>query len=189
MTPHESPFYLLYGRDARIPSESVLSQTVSPYLVDSADYRHELTDSLTTAWMLATEFIKGAQKQQKQAYDKGAKEHKFKVGDRVMIHMPAAVSGKSWKLARPYHGPYRVIGTTSTNIEARLVDDVDADSIFVAVNRVRPCCPSQPDTRWTGPRRRRRQTKRPQTVSNGGGGEPVTLVGGPMTRSRSSRAS
>ena len=145
----ESPFYLLYGRDARIPSESVLSQTVSPYLVNSADYRHELTDSLTTAWTLATEFIKGAQKQQKQAYDKGAKEHKFKVGDRVMIHMPAAVSGKSWKLARPYHGPYRVIGTTSTNIEARLVDNVDADSIFVAVNRVRPCCPSQPDTRWT----------------------------------------
>ena len=41
---NESPFYLLYGRDARIPSEEVLHQTVSPYTVDVDDYRHDLTE-------------------------------------------------------------------------------------------------------------------------------------------------
>lgn len=132
----ESPFYLLYGRDPRIPSESVLCQQTSPYLVDVADYQHELTDCLSTAWGLAKQYIKGAQDRQKQEYDKRAKDHQFKAGDRVMVHMPAAVTGKAWKLARPYHGPYRVLSVTPTNVEARLVDEVDAESIFVAVNRV-----------------------------------------------------
>ena len=30
----ESPFFLLYGRDLRLPTETALSETVSPYLVD-----------------------------------------------------------------------------------------------------------------------------------------------------------
>lgn len=132
----ESPFFLLYGRDPRIPSESVLNQQVSKYVVDNQDYRHDLVDSFNTAWTLAREHIKGAQERQKCSYDKKAKEHQFKPGDRVMIHMPGTVSGKAWKLARPYHGPYRVISVTPTNVEARLIEDVDAEPIFVAVNGV-----------------------------------------------------
>ena len=136
---------------------SVLCQSVSPYVVDSDDYRHELTNSLNTAWNLAKEYIKGAQDRQKRSYDKDAKDHQFRVGDRVMIHMPSVVSGKAWKLARPYHGPYRVLSVT---IEARLVDDANADPIFVAVNRVRPCAADLPNTPWTGTTKRRRRRKR-----------------------------
>ena len=91
----ESPFYLLYGRDARIPNDQVLSQLLSPYKVDVENYREELVDCLSTAWRLAKDSIKGAQDRQKKSYDKKAKEHKFKVGDRVMIHMPSAVTGKA----------------------------------------------------------------------------------------------
>jgi transposase InsO family protein len=57
----ESPFYFIYGRDARIPSETVLEQKVSPYRVDVDIHRHDLVDSLTTAWALAREYIKGAE--------------------------------------------------------------------------------------------------------------------------------
>ena len=39
----ESPFYLLYGRDPRLPDACVLSQVSSPYVVDSDDYKEELT--------------------------------------------------------------------------------------------------------------------------------------------------
>ena len=38
----ESPFFLVYGRDPRLPTETVLSKPVSPYTVDIEDYRKEL---------------------------------------------------------------------------------------------------------------------------------------------------
>ena len=53
----ESPFFLLYGRDPRIPSELVLNQPSSPYLVDVSDYRVDLTSNLASAWTLAREHI------------------------------------------------------------------------------------------------------------------------------------
>ena len=42
----ESLFFLLYGRDPCIPSESVLNQPSSPYMVDVADYKVDLTCKL-----------------------------------------------------------------------------------------------------------------------------------------------
>ena len=124
--------------------------------------------------------VESAQSKQKKAYDRKANDHHFQVGDRVMIHMPGTVAGKSWKLARPYHGPYRVISVTPTNVEARLVDDVDADSIFVSVNRVRLCPPNLPDNVWIGKKKHRRS--RPQNVVV----ERPTERAGPVTRSMTS---
>ncbi len=39
-----------------------------------------------------------------------------------MILMPGEVKGKAWKLARPFHGPYRILSLTSNNAEVVLVD-------------------------------------------------------------------
>ncbi len=123
--------------------------------------------------------FKGAQDRQRKAYDKTAKEHQFRVGDRVMIHMPSAITGKSWKLAQPFHGPFRVLSVTPTNVEARLVDDPDAKSIFVAVNRVWPCSSSLPDASWTGTAKRRKPRKsETQTETKIDG----TSRAGPVTR-------
>ena len=52
-TGKELPFFLLYGRDPRIPSESALNSPSSPYMADSEDYKSELINSLSGAWEIA----------------------------------------------------------------------------------------------------------------------------------------
>ena len=51
--PHEStqqsPYFLLYGRDARIPTETALSSPILPTQVDLEDYQMQLVNGLTEA--------------------------------------------------------------------------------------------------------------------------------------------
>ena len=180
----ESPFYLLYGRDPRLPSECALTVPTTPYMIDLQDYRSELTTSLSDAWLTAKEHIAHAQDKQKQQYDKKAKESPVKVGDRVMVHMPGTVKGKAWKLVRPFHGPYRVVSVTPTNAEVRLVDQPEADSIFVSLSRVRPCYSEMADVSWSGnnksQKKNRKQTAKHVTTTIELSVNPHTS--GPVTR-------
>ena len=105
----ESPFFLLYGRDPRVPTSTVLTYQRSPYTVDIDDYKSEMMTNLSQAWKLAQENIKAAQKCQKTQYDKKTRDVNLKVGDRVMVLMPTEAKGEKRKLARPFHGPFRVL--------------------------------------------------------------------------------
>ena len=72
--------------------------------------------------------------------------------------MPGDVSGKDWKLARPYHGPYRIISLTPTNAEVQLVEKPSDPTLFIAIGRLRKCYPEIPaNVSWTG---RHKKTKR-----------------------------
>ena len=146
----------------------------------------KLTSGLSSAWLLAREKIQIAQASKKTQHDKRAKEHQFRVGDRVVIHMPSAVTGKAWKLARPFHGPYRVLSVTSTKIEARLVDHPDVDPIFVAISTVRPCYPELLNVTWTGSKnkiRKNRAPRNPRPASAKDSEVQSPQPGGPVTRS------
>ena len=59
-----------------------------------------------------------------------------------------------------------VFSVTPTNIEARLVDNVDAESIFVAVNRVTPRAANLPDITWTGAKKKRKYQRRKTVDDN-----------------------
>ena len=91
---------------------------------------------------------------------------KIRVGDRMMVYMPGDVAEKDWKLARPYHGPYRV---TPTNAEVRLIEKPSDPTLFVAISRLRRCYPEIPvDASWTGRNKRakrRGRSGRPPTRS------------------------
>ena len=70
--------------------------------------------------------------------------------------MPSEVQEKDWKLARPFHGPYRVIQVTPTNAEVHLIDQPQGESIVVALDCVRRCYPHQGDETWTESKKRRK---------------------------------
>ena len=47
----DSPFYLLYGRDARLPSDEIINATVSHREATNLDdYISEMTEHMTAAW-------------------------------------------------------------------------------------------------------------------------------------------
>ena len=179
----ESPFFLMHGRDPRMPTETLLTFDRSPYAIDTDDYKVDLCSSLSAAWKLARVNIEKAQASQKSYYDRSSESVDLKPGDRVMVFMPAERQGKTWKLSRPFHGPYRVLHVTDTNVEVRLIDRPEDDTIFVHLNRVRRCYPQQGDAVWKGPRDKRRKRKQkpvnsPQETDN------VQHYTGPVTRSR-----
>ena len=63
----ESPFFLLYGRNPRLPTETALSHPTTPYQVGISDYRTELIAQLSDAWETAHQNIHIAQCKQKTA--------------------------------------------------------------------------------------------------------------------------
>ena len=147
----ESPFFLLYGRDAQLPTEAALTHPKTRYQVDLDDYKTELVGSLSQAWELARAQVKKAQQKQKKYYDLHAKETRIQQGDRVFVYMPSEKKkkGKAHKFARPFHGPYRVLELTTNDAKVVPVNKPHSTPIFVALDRVRHC-PDElpPDEYW-----------------------------------------
>ena len=111
---------------------------------------------------MALESVHKAQDKQRTFYDRQSTKSKFRVGDRVIVFMPSETAGKDRKLARPYHGPYRVVNITPTNAEVQLIEYPSEPTIFVAIGRLRKCYPEQPNDCWLGKRKiTKRRARRP----------------------------
>ena len=79
-----------------------------------------------------------------------------------MVHMPGQIQGKAWKFARPYFGPYEVLGITPTNAEVQLLNHPRVSTIFVSLECVRKYYEEMTDDIWMGHRQitpRRAQPK------------------------------
>ena len=50
--------------------------------------------------------------------DRGAKDTVFREGERLFLHKPSEKTGEARKLARSFHGPYRLVevGTNTAKI-------------------------------------------------------------------------
>ena len=152
----ESPFYLLYGRDPRLPTTLEMG-AINYEEVDIDNYKNEISIKLAEAWKLARRNNKTAQGNQKLQYDRNSKPPKFRVGDRVFVYMPSAKACKAYKFARPFYGPYRIIEQSETGVVVRPVDKPQAEPIRVAYDRIQRCSDTIPDKFWpTSVRNRKR---------------------------------
>ena len=118
----ESPFHLLYGRDPYLPSEQALSVPALREQFDIGSYQEELVTDLQAAWELARSNVKKAQQRQQRNYGKGSKPVFLRVGDRVYLHVPSIKRGKAHKFARPFTGPYRILGLYDNGADIRSID-------------------------------------------------------------------
>ena len=103
------------------------------------DYTTEITLRMSTAWKTARAKIKEAQKKQKCQHDKKAKDPQVFEGDRVLVYSPAERSGKAYKFACPFKGPYRVVKMLPSVAELSLVGEPTGPTIRVALNHLRRC--------------------------------------------------
>ena len=150
------------GRDPRLPTTLDMDNNAKQE-IDVDTCKGEMAIKFNIAWDLAQNNIKRAQKHQKAYYDKQSKPPRFKVGDRVFVHMPTAKATKAYKFARSLHGPNTIIQQSDTGVVVHPIDKPQAEPMRVAYNRIRHYCDSLPNKFWPT---RARSNKRPATGSS-----------------------
>ena len=95
----ESPFYLLYGRDPRLPVPAALSPEITRVTINLKEYGLDLHTRMAQAWDLARASVGRAQRRQKVAYDQKTREPSFREGERVFLYKPAEKTGENRKFA------------------------------------------------------------------------------------------
>ena len=132
----------------RLPTEAVLSPPTTRSLMELREYGACLHSRMSNAWELARGMVKKAQSRQKKQYDRRSRPPNFAEGDRVFLLKPAEQTGELRKLARPYHGPYRIVTMNTNTASIRRVDRPEDSPVLVALDRLRRCPDEVGDTFW-----------------------------------------
>ena len=109
MSTGYTPFYLMFGRKARLPLD-IMYGTNQPTAVHSMGaYAMQLQNLLLTAYDLVRDHITTQHQRQKTLYDKKVHGKSYKLGDLVWLHSPVPPRGSSHKLYHPWTGPFKVV--------------------------------------------------------------------------------
>ena len=126
-----SPFELLFGHRARIPS--VLRAQPTPRY-NYEDYVSELRGRLQSAHAIARENLLQSKERSKVDYDKKTVHIAPHVGDKVLLFDENVRRGRSRKLSAQWVGPYVVLAADGVNATIKR----GRSAIKVHVNRLKP---------------------------------------------------
>ena len=106
---NETPFFLLYGRDALLPSDLLFrTKNNSPEERSVMDYKLELVKTLRKAYDDISVRRERYVNDYKLSYDSKQKKVQFNKGDLVMLYWPVPKKGYSLKLLPSWDGPYEI---------------------------------------------------------------------------------
>jgi hypothetical protein len=133
---HETPYFLNHGRDAVMPIDNFLTpHSTEP--ITPQDYKSQTMKRLFDAFQLVKKNLERARLQQKQQYDKRAKNFEYQVGDKVLLDVRAVIPGVSKKLLPRFEGPYRILKICN-NHTVEILPTKGGKVQLVHVNRIKP---------------------------------------------------
>ena len=85
----DSPFYVLYGRELRLPIDVKLLPKESEDLTRSVlEHRKRIVEKVELVQNIAKENIQRSQQKMKDYYDQKSKTPNFQIGQRVWVYTP-----------------------------------------------------------------------------------------------------
>jgi len=152
----ETLFFLLYGRDAKLPTGLNFYSPRPKTPVIYSEYGTTLFKKLKRIRKLARKNIHQAQSTQKKQYDKSTHPVIINVGDLVMLQ-----EQPKFKLDCTYQGPYRVYEVSDTNAKVKPITEPDDNMRTVSLQKVSKCRSGMKEEKvWLGHGSRKRRTLR-----------------------------
>ena len=135
-----TPFYLMFGRQARLPIDIMFGN--SPVVTSSPSvYATKLQQSLTTAYDQVRNKMDATFQRQKQFYDQKVHGRPFTVGDLVWLYSPVVPTGQAKKLYHPWTGPYEVVKKLSDATYRIVHTQSKRQRLVVHFDRLKLCPP------------------------------------------------
>ena len=134
-----SPFYILYGRNMKLPIDNQILPLPSTGVRTADEYIQKMLPKLQLAREVAQENVRSHQAQSKNRYDTNIRVVAYKPGDKCWLYDPKTPKGKSKNLILRWHGPYFVLRQTGIS-NYMLADWKTKKAIPYAVNveRMKP---------------------------------------------------
>ena len=103
------PFYLMFGRKARLPVDIMFPTETPATNVSYGEYAKAMRETMEKAFHTFREHVGDKQERQKEFYDQKCHGKPFQTGDLVYLHSPVVPRGQAKKLHHPWTGPWRVL--------------------------------------------------------------------------------
>ena len=134
-----SPAMMAYGRELDLPADLIYGSPVvaSSQVGDPLAYVTKLCDRMEKIHNLACDKLIESNERHKRAYDLKQFQNNYKVGDQVLLFMPAIKKGRRKKLSSRWTGPYRIVEVLSDVVFRIRLNNQVKDKV-VHHNRLQP---------------------------------------------------
>lgn len=142
---HFTPYFLMYGREARIPSDLIYGPPPDTgSSTKLSDFVQDHQDTFRQAYQLTRQHLGLAAHRRRRQYDLRTRPQEFQVGSWVWVFVPRKRVGRYPKWQSFYQGPYQVqkqLGPVNYVVQR----NQRSRPWTVHVDKLKPCHHTEPD--------------------------------------------